>query len=253
MSRRPHIFAHRGGNFVAPENTLPAFQTALDMGVDGIELDVHCAKDGELVVIHDYSVETITDGQGLVSDYTAKELAALDAGSHFDPSFSDVGIPTLAQVLDLIGDRCLVNIEIKSEDVRTGGDQAEPLLAMIKKRRLYDQVIISSFNPVSLIKVRSLDRRVALGVLHWPELPLFLRQAWTTDIIAPQAIHPYHTCVDEAYMAWARERDLVVNTWSVNDGVEARRLADLGVNAIVSYVPDQLIAALFPLPMPTFP
>ncbi len=246
MIRRPSIFAHRGAKSVAPENTLPAFETALEMGVDGIELDVHCAKDGELVVIHDFHVDATTNGHGLASDFTASELADLDAGSHFDPSFAGVGVPTLAQVLDLIGNRGTINIEIKSKDIRTGGNQVEPLLAMIAARDLYDQVIVSSFNPVSLIKVRSLDKRVKLGVLHGPDLPLFLRSAWSTDIIAPQALHPHHTCVDAAYMAWADEHGLDVNTWTVNDPDEARRLAALGVATIMSDVPDQLIATLFP-------
>lgn len=246
MIRHPNIFAHRGAKSVAPENTLPAFQTALEMGVNGIELDVHCSKDGDLVVIHNFDVDATTDGQGPVSSFTTAQLAALDAGSHYDATFAGVGIPTLAQVLDTIGDRCAVNIEIKSEDIRTGGDQVEPLLAIIAGRGLYDQVIISSFNPISLIKVRSLDERVALGLLHGPGLPLFLRQAWTTGIIAPQALHPHYTDVDEAYMAWAREHNLAVNTWTVNDLDEARRLAALGVTTIMSDVPDQLIATLFP-------
>ncbi len=246
MNRLPRIFAHRGAKSVAPENTLSAFEAALDMGVDGIELDVHCAKDGELVVIHDFHVDATTNGRGLVSDFTAAELAALDAGSFFAPAFAGVGVPTLVQVLDLIGNRCTINIEIKSEDIRTGGNQVEPLLAMIVERDLYNQVIVSSFNPVSLIKVRSLDMRVELGVLHGPDLPLFLRSAWTTDIIAPQALHPHHTCVDAAYMAWADERGLFVNTWTVNDPDEAHRLAELNVSTIMSDVPDQLIATLFP-------
>jgi len=246
MSRSPSIFAHRGAKSAAPENTLPAFQSALDMGVDGIELDVHCSSDGELVVIHNFDVDDTTNGHGAVAGFTTAELAALDAGSHFDVAFASVGVPTLAEVLDLVGDRCAINVEIKSEDIRTGGNQVEPLLAMIAERDLYDQVIVSSFNPVSLIKARSLDSKVALGVLHGPDLPLFLRKAWTTAIIAPQALHPHYTCVDAAYMNWARDHDLAVNTWTVNDPGEARRLADLGVDTIMSDVPDQLIATLFP-------
>jgi glycerophosphoryl diester phosphodiesterase len=246
MNRSPCIFAHRGAKSVAPENTLPAFETALEIGVDGIELDVHCAKDGELVVIHDFRVDATTNGQGPVADFTATELANLDAGRQFDPSFAGVGVPTLAQVLDLIGNRCTINIEIKSQDIQTGGNQVEPLLALIAERDLYDQVLVSSFNPVSLIKMRSLDKRVDIGVLHGPDLPLFLRSAWTSDIIAPQALHPHHTCVDAAYMAWAHERNLDVNTWTVNDLDEARRLVELGVSTIMSDVPDQLIAMLFP-------
>ena len=163
MIRHPNIFAHRGAKSVAPENTLPAFQTALEMGVNGIELDVHCSKDGDLVVIHNFDVDATTDGQGPVSSFTTAQLAALDAGSHYDATFAGVGIPTLAQVLDTIGDRCAVNIEIKSEDIRTGGDQVEPLLAMIAGRGLYDQVIISSFNPISLIKVRSFGQARCAG------------------------------------------------------------------------------------------
>jgi glycerophosphoryl diester phosphodiesterase len=246
MSRQPHIFAHRGAKSVAPENTLSAFQAALDMGVDGIELDLHCSSDGELVVIHNFDVDDTTNGRGAVSGFTKAELAVLDAGSHFDPAFAGMSVPTLAEVLDLIGDRCVINVEIKSEDIRTGGNQVEPLLAMIAERGLYDQVIVSSFNPISLIKVRSLDKHVALGVLHGPGLPLFLRQAWTTGIIAPQALHPHYTCVDTDYMSWARDHDLAVNTWTVNDPGDARRLTDLGVDTIMSDVPDQLIASLFP-------
>jgi glycerophosphoryl diester phosphodiesterase len=246
MNRSPRIFAHRGAKSVAPENTLPAFEAALEIGVDGIELDVHCAKDGELVVIHDFRVDATTNGQGPVADFTATELAKLDAGRKFNPSFAGVGVPTLAQVLDLIGNRSVINIEIKSQDIQTGGNQVEPLLALIAERNLYDRVLVSSFNPVSLIKVRSLDKRVDIGVLHGRDLPLFLRIAWTSNIIAPQALHPHHTCVDAAYMAWAHERNLDVNTWTVNDLDEARRLVELGVSSIMSDVPDQLIATLFP-------
>src|SRR5215212_9607059 len=114
--RHPQIFAHRGARVVAPENTLPAFQRALDMNVDGIELDIHCSKDGELVVIHDFTVDKTTNATGKVNHFTTAELASLDAGSSLSAEFAGVGIPTLAQVFDLVGNRCRVNVEIKSED-----------------------------------------------------------------------------------------------------------------------------------------
>lgn len=240
---RPQIFAHRGAKSVAPENTLPAFQRAVEMGVDGIELDVHCSKDGKLVVIHDETLEGTTNGTGKVGTYTVAQLAKIDAGSHFSAAFAGVGIPTLAEVFDLVGNRCLVNVELKSEDPN-GGDQAEPLIAMIAARNLYDQVIVSSFNPPSLIKMRALAPQVRLGLLYYLPMPPFLRDAWFSPIIRPEAIHPMHSLIDEELMAWAKTYGCAVNTWTVNDVAEARRLAALGVNVIMSDVPDQIMAAL---------
>ena len=240
---RPQIFAHRGAKTVAPENTLPAFQRALAMGIDGIELDVHCSKDGQLVVIHDESLDRTTRGVGKVGEYTAAELARIDAGTSFHADFAGVGIPTLEEVFDLVGNRCQVNVEIKSEDPN-GGDQAEPLIALLAARNLYDQVIVSSFNPPSLIKTRALAPKVRLGLLYYLPLPAFLRDAWFTPIIQPEAIHPYHRLINADLMAWAKARGCAVNTWTVNDEKEARRLAELGVDVIMSDVPDQIMSAL---------
>ena len=241
--RHPQIFAHRGARVVAPENTLPAFQKALDMHVDGIELDVHCSKDGQLVVIHDFTVNKTTNGKGRVSDFTAAELASLDAGSSLSAEFAGVGVPTLDQVFDLVGNRCRVNVEIKSEDP-SGGNQVEPLIALIQKRNLYDQVLVSSFNPITLIKMRWTDPKVALGLLYETELLPHLRQAWFTPILQPEALHPDHAIIDEKLMAWAKSKRCAVNTWTVNDVAEAKRLAALGVDVIMSDVPDVIMVAL---------
>jgi len=235
--KNAQIYAHRGARVIAPENTLPAFQAALDMGVAGIELDVHCSKDGQLVVIHDFTVDHLTNGTGPVQQYTTAELGRLDAGSHFDAAFSHIGVPTLDQVLDLIGDRCVINVEIKSMDPY-GGDQVEPLLATIQDRSLYEQVLVSSFNPVTLIKTRWLDAKVKLGLLHEKPLPDYLQAAWTGSLIQPQALHPYYSLVDSTYMQWASRLGCAVNIWTVNDVAEAQRLADLGVDVIMSDVPD---------------
>ncbi len=241
--QRPQIFAHRGAKAVTPENTLPAFQRALEMGVDGIELDIHCSKDGKLAVIHDESLTRTTTATGRVGAYTAAELAKIDAGSHFSAAFAGVGVPTLDEVFDLVGNRCRVNVEIKSDDPN-GGDQVEPLLAMIEARNLYDQVIVSSFNPPSLIKMRALAPKVQLGLLYYLPLPTFLRDAWFTPIIHPEALHPAYGLVDAKLMAWASAHKCAVNTWTVNDVTEAKRLADLGVDVIMSDIPDQIMAAL---------
>ena len=242
MPTRPQIYAHRGARRVAPENTLPAFAAALEMGADGIELDVHLTADGQLVVIHDFNVEKPTDGRGEVERMTADEIARLDAGSHFSTAFAGTRIPRLEEVLDLVRDRCRINIEIKSNDLYAR-DASERVAVLIRQRDLYDQVIVSSFNPITLIKMRWLDPAIALGVLYDREMPPFLREVWAGPPILPQAQHPHHALIDAAYMQWARQIGAQVNTWTVNEPAEARRLADLGVDTLITDVPDELLAA----------
>lgn len=243
MTRRPKVFAHRGARTLAPENTLIAFQKALDMGVDGVELDVQATSDGTLVVIHDFDLERTTNGIGLVTAYTAAEMDALDAGSYFGASFAGTHVPTLEQVFDLVDGRCQVNVEIKNLDW-DGGREVEPLVRMIQQRRLHDQVIVSSFNPIALLKLRWFDPSIALGLLYSTKLPIYLRRAWFGPLIAPEALHPHHSLVDQEFMRRAQTHGQYVNTWTVNDDDEARRLARLGVDVIISDVPDQIMAAL---------
>jgi glycerophosphoryl diester phosphodiesterase len=240
---QPQIFAHRGARRAAPENTLPAFADALAMGVDGIELDVHVTTDGQLVVIHDFDVASTTDGRGLVSAMSAAEVRRLDAGSHFSPAFAGVRVPTLDEVFDLVGDRCQVNVEIKSLDpyARDGSDA---VAMFVRRRNLHDQVLVSSFNPITLVKLRHLDPRIALGMLYDEEMPAFFRALWAGPPIHPEAQHPEHLLIDETYMAWARGLGCKVNTWTVNDVDEARRLAALGVNTIMTDVPDIILTGL---------
>lgn len=242
-SLMPQIIAHRGARSVAPENTLPAFAAALEMGVDGIELDVHLSRDGRLVVIHDFALETTTNGRGLVAAHTAAELAQLDAGSHFSPTFAGVGVPTLDEVFDLVGDRCMVNVEVKSEEL-DGGNAADALAELLRARALHEQVIVSSFNPITLIKLRWLEPKLALGLLFEQALPPHLQQAWLSPILQPQALHPWAPTVEEPFMAWARTQGLPVNVWTVNEPAEARRLAALGVNALITDLPDLLAKEL---------
>lgn len=243
MNSRPAVFAHRGARRVAPENTLPAFARALEMGVAGIEFDVHLTRDERLVVIHDFTVDKTTNGRGAVASMTAAEVRRLDAGSHFGAAFAGVQTPFLEEVLDLVGDRCRLNIEIKSMDPYAN-DASAAVAAVIRDRKLYDQVLVSSFNPISLIKLRHLDAKIALGMLYGSEMPVFLRQVWAGPPICPEAQHPEHTLIDDAYMAWARALPAAVNTWTVNEVEEAQRLAALGVDVIMSDVPDQIMAGL---------
>ncbi len=195
------------------------------------------------MVIHDFTVEKTTNGHGAVRAMTLHEVRQLDAGSHFDPRFSGTPVPTLDEVFDLVGDRCAVNVEIKSFDLYAAQDPTDAVVALIHRRRLAGQVIISSFNPLALLKVRHLDPALSIGLLHGGEMPRWQHDFWTSAL-QPQAQHPWHPLIDAAYMAWAQSVGALVNTWTVNDVAEAQRLAALGVNVLMTDVPDQIMAGL---------
>lgn len=247
MSASPQIFAHRGAKTVAPENTLPAFAAALEMGMAGFELDVQATADGELVVLHDFDLSRTTTGTGLLRNHTLAQLAGVDAGVRFGESFAGTPIPTLAQVFDLVAERgpddFVVNVEIKNMDWH-GGREAGPLVRMIQQRRLHRQVLVSSFNPIALLKMRRLDPSIPLGLLYAPNSPVYLRRAWLAPLIAPEALHPHFQMIDAALVAQAHSRGQALNTWTVNDVNDARRLAGLGVDVLMSDVPDVLMQAL---------
>lgn len=232
-------FAHRGARRAAPENTLAAFALALDLGADGIELDTSLSQDGVLVVCHNLDVGETSNGHGFIRDFSLAALREFDFGSWFDPAFAGERIPTLDEVFDLVGARGLVNIEMKTLSLRSNGLEAA-VAGLIARRALYDQVIVSSFNPFALRRLRRLDRRIELGLLYSADLPLYLRRAWLRGWVKPHALHPEYSMVDAGYMAWAQSRGYDVNVWTVNEETEMQRLLDLGVTSIITDVPERL-------------
>jgi len=232
-------FAHRGARQAAPENTLAAFAKALQLGADGIELDTLLSQDGVLVVCHNPKVDETSNGSGRIQDLSLSALREFDFGGWFDPAFAGEKIPTLAEVFDLVGWRLLVNIEMKTTSLRSDG-LATAVAAFIKGRNLYDQVIVSSFNPFALRRLRLLDPRIEIGLLYSPDLPIYLRRAWLLPWIKPHALHPEHSMVDAGYMASAQRAGYDVNVWTVNEEAEMQRLLDLGVSSIITDAPDRL-------------
>ena len=244
MSQRSRVFAHRGAKRVAPEDTLPAFAKAIELGADGIELDVQCSQDGVLVVMHNFTVDETTNGTGRVGSLPASQLTKLDAGSHFSSAFAGTPVPTLEEVLALVNKRVVLNIEVKSDNMM-GGREVEPLVALIQAGDLYEHVIVSSFNPITLLKLRHTDPRVKLGLLYYGQhIPPFLRDLCFRSIMHPEALHPHYHLIDADYMAWAKTIPAQVNTWTVNDPDEARRLSALGVDTIITDVPDLILDTL---------
>jgi glycerophosphoryl diester phosphodiesterase len=236
---RPLNFAHRGASHEAPANTMAAFQSAIELGADGIEFDVHLSKDGEMVVIHDFVLDGTTDGHGPVRARTLAELKELDAGSWFDPSFAGQRIPTLQEVVGVVGDRLLLNVELKTMSLR-GEGLAEGVVRLLEDNHLLDQVIVSSFNPLAVWRVKRLSPRIPVGLLYSPDQPLFLRKLWFRHVIRAEAVHPDYTLVTGEYVRWAREQGYRIHTWTVDDPVAMHQLMQNGVDIIISNRPDLL-------------
>ena len=240
---RPLNFAHRGASHEAPANTLAAFLLAVDLGAEGIELDVHLSKDGELVVIHDFDVAATTDSQGPVRAKTLAELKELDAGSWFDPVFAGQRIPTLQEVIDAVGHRLLLNIELKVKSWSDGGLAAK-VVRLVEQNGLVDRVVLSSFNPLAVWRVRQRNPQIATGLLYAADMPLFLRKAWLRSLVRPTALHPHYTMVDAHYVWWADRQGYRVNVWTADDPDDMHRLMRHGVDIIITNRPDLLRGVL---------
>ena len=238
-SRRPLNIAHRGASAIAPANTLAAFEKAVELGADGIELDAHLSADGVPVVIHDFTVDATTNGSGRVAEMTLAQLRQLDAGFRCDPAYAGEHIPTLEEVLQAFGDRLLLNIELKSTGLRDDGLE-RAVIALVEQYTLQGRVLLSSFNPFSLRRAKKIAPGISVGLLYAPNLPLPLSRAWLAPLFPHEARHPEHTMVDAHYMEWARRCRYQVNAWTVDDPGEMRRLVALGVNGIITNVPDVL-------------
>lgn len=227
--------AHRGARKVAPENTIPAFTKAIELGADGIELDVQLSADGELFVLHDLTLNKTTNGTGAAAALPLAALRELDAGSWLGEAWRGTPIPTLDEVFDALPDSAYVNIELKRFSVLSDGLE-EAITAFIARRNLAGRVVVSSFNPVILWRLRQAP--FPLGLLYAPGEALGFAYGQARRFLRLDALHPYHQQVRSPLPS------LPVNTWTVNEEADMRRLLELGVNAIITDVPDVLAAVM---------
>ncbi|MCA0452969.1 MAG: glycerophosphodiester phosphodiesterase [Chloroflexi bacterium] len=236
---RTLVWGHRGARAYAPMNTIPSFEMALAQGATGVELDTHLSKDGQLIVLHDFSVDATTDGKGLAKNMTLAQLKELDAGSSFSKEYAGVRIPTLSEVFEAVGQKCFINVEIKSDTQETDGVE-QAVADCIRQHGLEASVIISSFNPLALKRFRAILPNVPIGYLYAPDYDF----SAAMDGLAHEARHPQDVMIDAAYMEWARQHNYRVNTWTVNDPQRAAELYKLGVDAIITDKPDVIIEAI---------
>lgn len=236
----PVIFAHRGASAYAPENTLAAFNLAFEQGADGIELDVKLSADGEVVVIHDATVERTTNGQGRVADLPLAALRELDAGSFFADKFRGERIPTLSEVFASVGGKLFINVELTN--YRTRKDNlVEKSVALVVKHGLQDRVLFSSFLQRNLSKTAQLLPDTPRGLLTLPKIMGW----WARSVIFAlgdyQALNPHIGDVSPKSVERAHKMGRQVNVWTVNDAEDMRRLKDWGVDGIIT--DDPLLAS----------
>lgn len=238
---RPHIYAHRGASYKAPENTMAAFQLALEEGADGIELDVHVSADGVPVVIHDARLERTTNGRGWITEWTAKELKTLDAGSWFDPMYKKERIPLLEDVLAWIKQTSLrLNIELKDAPMMAP-DIQERVVELVRAYDLSERVVISSFHHARLVYLQAIAPEIERAVLYVARL----YEPWIYAAhVGVHGLHPFHEAVDARCVREVRERGLAIRPYTVDDPERIRELASFGVTAVITNRPEQAIRAL---------
>jgi glycerophosphoryl diester phosphodiesterase len=221
----PKIYAHRGASGDAPENTLAAFDLAVAQNADGIELDVTLSNDGEVVVIHDDTVDRTTNGKGYVRDMTLSQLKELNAGQ-------GERLPTLDEVLKRFGDKIIINIELKRIKPLTGLLPIK-VAALINQYQLRESVLVSSFSPRNLRNFRKHSKDVALGLLTLPRLA----KKWFWRWFDFDALHPHHSDVTQTLVQEMHQKNCQVNVWTVDEPDEITRLVTLNVDGIITNHP----------------
>ena len=244
----PRVIAHRGFSGEAPENTLVAIEKAIDVGADMVEFDVQVSRDGEVVVIHDETLDRTTNGSGLVADQSLEELRKLDAGSWFGRSstgerFAGEKIPTLGEVLDATRGRILVNIEIKTEAADTAPG---PVAQLVRDRGMADQVIISSFNPKALELMRQIAPEIRRASLYEKALHRGWSPSRVVAQVDTQAFNASRRVLTDAMLADAASAGLPVAVYTVDAAREMRRWIERGAAALFTNRPDVMIELLRP-------
>jgi glycerophosphoryl diester phosphodiesterase len=235
----PWVIAHRGASGTTPENTMAAFRRAVELGARFIETDIHLSRDGEIVAIHDATLDRTTSGRGPVMAHSLQELRALDAGSWFSPQFAGERLPKLDEILSFSAQADVnLYLEIKSE---SGYGIERALVSALRGRVEAMRVVVLSFDPHALELVRRLDRVIMTGLL-WDDDPA--NAVERAMHIGARQLAPRGDRVTPALVAEAHTNGLQVVTWTVNELEHIRALVATGVDGIMSDYPDRLLAVL---------
>ena len=252
---RTLVFAHRGGGGLFPENTLGAFEYSAEMGVDFLELDVHSTADGELVVMHDATVNRTTDGSGKVNEINLAELKKLDAGYQFSSDGGQtfpfrgkgITIPTLKEIFD-----ALPNIKFNVEPKQVEPAITKPLCELIRERKMTDKIIVGSFRQTAIDEFRAECTEIATSATP-REVSQFLAmyktgigESYTPPMQAlqiPENLGRLRV-VSKDFIETAHKLNLQVHVWTINKPADMQKLIEMGVDGIMTDYPDRLLELL---------
>ena len=232
-------FAHRGFSGKYPENTMLAFEKAIEVeGCDGIEMDVHLTKDGEVVIIHDEKLDrTCVNGTGFVRDYTCEELKKFDVSFKFAGQCPPQHIATLREYFELVKDtRMITNIELKTGLFEYPGIEKK-VCDLIEEFGLKKKIIISSFNHFSIKRIKELCPELECGLLT---------ETWLIDAghytkgTGAECLHPIFFNMTEEIVAEVKSQGIKINTWTVNEEEDIRTMIERGVDSIIGNYPDRV-------------
>ena len=213
----PIIIGHRGSPTLVTENTIPSFKKAIDQGVEGLEFDIRLSKDKQIVVFHDTTLKRLSNREEAISDLSLTELQAIELYKN-ETQIEDAYIPSLNDLVPLLWQMKVINIEIKSEGLFKGHAILMPLIAFLNKHQIDDKCIISSFNPLILMKLRLQRPETTIGFLYNRKT---LFHAWDNMIwmlrVQPENLHIHYSMLDSWIIQWARKKGMRINSYTIND------------------------------------
>lgn len=231
----PLIVAHRGGHHRAPENTVPAFLDAVEMGADAAEMDVHLSSDGEVVVFHDRRLERASGGHGWIGRHTLEQLRSLSLGN--DQSYR---IPTLEEVFGSLPPDFLLCVELKAR-IKCMKELPERVERVIERHQRWDTTLVHSFNPVSLYYMRRASAQATVGFIWAQRYPMPLRRRWLSPVANPHWAVPAEDTYNERVLAHFHAQGKPVMAWDVDAGSDLQALGRTGLDAVVTDNPQKLI------------
>ncbi len=234
------VCAHRGASGYAPENTLEAFQLAVEQKAEAVELDVQMTRDKELVVIHDERIDRVSSGSGLISMLSLKDIKShLFNVTH--PAYEDARAPTLEEVFDLLKDTSLViNVELKNSRIPYEGME-EKCLELARRKGMEERVIYSSFNHHSLKRLKAINPQAVCGLLY----DCCMIEPWEyARRLGIEALHPHYSelLLNPTECGEAHQAGLRVNTWTVNDDRDMKKVFALQADMLITNYPDRALA-----------
>lgn len=236
MLIRPLIIAHRGASGEAPENTLAAFQLAMDQGCDAIELDIHLSADGNIIVCHDSTINRTTSGTGHISDMTLEELKGVDAGSWYSEKYAGEQIPLLEEVFDMIPNEMMIHVEIKDPRQHL---IVPKLSELLKKNNRLNTVVALSFHHKSLLRLKQIEQEVKISPLYRAD---FVDHRIVAESLGVPvySIHPNFRFIHREDILEALNENLQVYLCTINDEKNMKLAMESGASGILTDFPKRL-------------